>query len=298
MARVVDSRTDPNPVQPSGTGQSRLPKSHPPRVGLGSALVRYPMVVLLPVIVLIASGVTLGIRRHQTYSASTQLNVGVPDANSQATPGYAQAAQQLASSYSLQATSKQVFAAVATRVHLSAAEVKSRVSTDTVPTSSIFYINATGPTAADATRLSTTTARVLQMVVDQSKKNTGPGPILTNYRRLQNRANSLANAFGKLKGAKAGGSTSVSQTQIDNAQIASQLAQLQAQAQAQRYSSAVAQSASPNLDILNPARSASSNRRTYVERYGLIGLAAGLVIGAALAFIVARLSARRRLRTA
>ena len=73
---------------------------------LGTALRRYPVLALLPVVVLAAAGITLGLRRPPTYTASTTINVGAPDINSQATPGYVQAEQTLASAYSREVTSQ------------------------------------------------------------------------------------------------------------------------------------------------------------------------------------------------
>ena len=75
------------------------PASPPPSrgVGLGTALRRYPVLALLPLVVFAAAGMTLGLRRPPTYTASTTINVGTPDINSQATPGYVEAEQTLAS---------------------------------------------------------------------------------------------------------------------------------------------------------------------------------------------------------
>ena len=88
-------------------------------VSLGTALRRYPILALLPVVVLAAAGITLGLRRPPTYTASTTINVGAPDINSQATPGYVLAEQTLASAYSREVTSQFVVNPVARQMHVS-----------------------------------------------------------------------------------------------------------------------------------------------------------------------------------
>ena len=71
------------------------------------------MLALLPVVILAAAGITLGLRRQPTYTASTVINVGAPDIASQATPGYVEAEQTLASAYSREVTSQFVYKPVA-----------------------------------------------------------------------------------------------------------------------------------------------------------------------------------------
>src|ERR1700744_5242434 len=97
-------------------------------VSLGTAVRRFPVLALLPVVVLAAAGITLGLRRPPVYTSSTTINVGAPDINSQATPGYAEAEQTLASAYSREVTSQFVVNPVARTMHVSRASIASRLS--------------------------------------------------------------------------------------------------------------------------------------------------------------------------
>ena len=265
------------------------------RVTLGSAMRRYPMLVLLPVVVLVAGGVAIGLRRAPTYTATTQLNVGTPDANTQATPGFALAAETLASSYSREATSVHVYQPVSAQLGVSQGMVAGRISASAVPNSPTFYVNATGNSPQDAVRLANLATQALTARLKLDSAQSGSVQLLARFRQVQAQADRLSAVSAHLKGANAGGA-SISPHRLQQAQVNAQVAQLQAQALANQYSSPSTQGQGQVLDVLNPARSASSDRASITERYGLVGLAAGLVLGAALAFLAAAIRARRLTR--
>lgn len=263
---------------------------------LGAALRRYPILALLPVMILAAAGVTLGLRRPPTYTASTQLNVGAPDISSQATPGYAQAAQTLASAYSREVTSQFVFKPVATKLGIPVGTLPSRLTSAAVPDSPTFTINATGSSTAAALTLARAATSALEHrinVLDQGEN--ASTHLLTQYRRQQQLADQLTSASGKLQGRNAAGvGPPVSPSRLLGAKVSAQVAQLAAQALANQYTTAATASRGAIIEVLNPATTATSNRRSITERYGLIGAAAGIVIGAALALLVASIRTRGR----
>ena len=286
----MTSTSQPPTDVPSQAPPPRRPLARRP--SLADALRRYPVVALFPIIVVTAVGVMLGVRRSPTYTASSQLNVGVPNASSSATPGYELAAQQLASSYSRQATSQTYYAAVGRQAHLSEGGAATRLSSSVVPSSTTFYVDATGPSASSAIALARTATRVLTAQINANRRQNGTGQLLQGYRTLQAQANSLAAASGKLHGENASGTKKIPPAQLRVAQLAAQTAELRAQAASQRYTQAAAQGVSTNLAVLSLARSASDDRASVTERYGIIGLVAGIVIGIALAFMAARLRYR------
>ncbi len=271
------------------------PPSGPSRaVGLGTALRRYPVLALLPVVVLAAAGITLGLRRAPTYTASTTINVGTPDIASQATPGYVQAEQTLASAYSREVQSQFVYNPVAKDLNLSRAEVASRLSSSAVPSSPTFTINATGPTKASAITLAATATKELQHyinVIDQGE--TSSAQLLNRYRAAALEADRLSGISGKLTGQNSVLPGSVSATRRRDAKVAAQVAQLQANALGQQYTNSSTMSRGATIQVLNPATAATSDRQTITERYGVIGVAAGLVLGAALALLVANIRRRK-----
>lgn len=263
-------------------------------VGLGTALRRYPVLALLPVVILVAAGITLGLRRHPTYTASTVINVGAPDINSQATPGYVEAEQTLASAYSREVTSQFVYTPVARDLHISEAEAASRLSSSAVPSSPTFTINATGTQAQSAITLAATATKELNHyinVLDQGEDSSTQ--LLNRFRDAELQADRLSAVSGRLQGQNSVSPGSVSQTRLQHAKLNSQIAQLQASALAAQYSNGSTMSRGAIIQVLNPATSASSDRRSITERYGIIGAAAGVVLGAALALLVANLRRRR-----
>jgi capsular polysaccharide biosynthesis protein len=272
------------------------PASPPPRrgVSLGTALRRYPVLALLPVVVLAAAGITLGLRRPPTYTASTTINVGTPDINSQATPGYVQAEQTLASAYSREVASQFIYNPVAKALNISRADVASRLSSSAVPASPTFTINATGSTSSAALTLAAAATKALQHYINVvNQGETSSVQLLTRYRNAQREADRLSGISGKLIGQNNVTPGSVSQKRRQEAKVAAQVAQLQANTLAQQYTNGSTISRGATIQVLNPAASATTNRQSITERYGVIGAAAGLVLGAILALFVANLRRRK-----
>jgi capsular polysaccharide biosynthesis protein len=278
-----------------GNGQRFAAPAPPTRgVSLGTALRRYPVLALLPVVVLAAAGITLGLRRQPTYTASTAINVGAPDINSQATPGYVVAEQTLASAYSREVTSQFVYKPVASQLHMSQGEVASRLSSSAVPSSPTFTINATWSSQQSAIALAGAATSALQHyinVVDQGEN--ASASLLNRFRQAERQADDLSSVSGRLSGQNTVSPGSVSAKRLRDAKVAAQVAQLQANALGAQYSSSSTMSRGAIIQVLNPASSASSDRRSIAERYGVIGAAAGIVLGAALALLVANLRRRR-----
>jgi capsular polysaccharide biosynthesis protein len=256
---------------------------------------RYPVLALLPVVILAAAGITLGLRRAPTYTASTTINVGSPDIASQATPGYVQAEQTLASAYSREVTSQFVYGPVAKQLGISQSAVASRLSSSAVPSSPTFTINATGPSQQSAIRLAQTATAALQHYINVvNQGETTSTQLLNRYRNAEREADRLSALSGKLDGQNRALPGSVSATRRQEAHLAAQVAQLKANALSAQYSAGSTTSRTgASIQVLNPATAATSDRRTTAERYGVIGAAAGLVLGAALALLVANLRRRR-----
>lgn len=258
-----------------------------PSTGLGAALRRYPLVALLPVVVLVAAGITLGLRKPPTYTATTQLNVGSADINSQATPGYVQAEQTLAQAYSREVTSQYVYNPAAQSMGLSPAAVAGRLSSSAVPNSPTFTINATGPSPRSATQLAAAATTALKHKINQLDQGENASTNLLNqFRQAQGQADRLQARSGALQARHASAAGGVSQANLQTAKLDAQVAQLRAQALGNQYTNASTMSRGAIIDVLNPATSATSNRSSIAERYALVGLAAGLVMGAALALLV------------
>jgi capsular polysaccharide biosynthesis protein len=287
--------TAPGPRHTSGGGGS---------VTLASAVRRHPFLTVLPSVVLLAAGIFAGVKKHLIYSATATINVGKSDINTQATPGYVQASEALATTYSRLVTSQHVSVPAGRALHESPAVVGAALSSVPIPNEPTFTITATGSSPGAAVTLSNTAVRVLQDFVTRSQtQQGGAAQLLVQYESAQARADRLQQRSdtlqGRFRGQVAGVTAArVTAAQVTRARVRSQVAALQAQVSANQYASLLSTGTAPTLDVLIDATGATTNNRTTnIEKYGVIGLVAGLVIGIALAALVSSLGARRRMRT-
>lgn len=288
---VEDPPTTPGSPLHAGVVHQRSSTS------LGRSIASHPFLVILPAIFLLAAGIFAGKKTHPTYSASATINVGKSDIITQATPGYVQAAQVLASSYSRVAMSQHVWVPAAKAVGEPVSAVSSRIVAAPVPDEPTFTITATGssPQAAIALGNAAVNAVVKFANVSQTQQG-GPAQLLRQYSRAQSLADSLHSKAASLAGKLNTGTGDVTQAQVTKVQVAAQVASLQAQAAANAYATLKQNGVAPVLDVFAPATSATSNRTTNIEKYAVVGLVAGLVLGVSLAALVGGLQARLEAR--
>lgn len=282
------------PEPDNGQGTRR-----PPPTGLGSAITRHPFLALLPAIFLLAAGIAVGAKKHPTYSASATINVGKSDIITQATPGYVQAAQVLASSYSRVVMSEHVSVPVARALGEPPSAVSAHLTAVPIPDEPTFTITGTSTTPQGAIAISNAAVNAIVKFANVSQTQQGsPSHLLARYTAAQNRADSLHSKSASLAGKLSSGVGGVTQAQVTKAQVASQVAALQAQADGNAYTTLAENGVAPVLDVFNPATSADSNRNSIIQKYAVVGLVAGLVLGLALAALVGGLEARRARRRA
>jgi capsular polysaccharide biosynthesis protein len=301
------------------TPVSRSPQAdefyaHDPRVSdgyprersfsLAAAVRRHWFLTLLPVIVLAAAGVAVGYAKPRTYTAQATINVGKSDIATQATPGYLTAAEALASSYSRLVTSNNIAVPAGRAVGESPGTALGQLTAVPIPQEPTFTISATGSSSAQATKLANAAVTALTKYANTSAtQQGGPQQLLARYQAAQHQAFILQRKAGNLQGKLNAGSSAtgpkVSQAQVANAKVAAQTAQLKAQSLSQQYLN-LSQGVAPSLDVLvSPTGATSTNRTTNMEKYGIIGAVAGLVIGIAFAGLtegVAVAAGRRRRR--
>jgi hypothetical protein len=284
-----------------------------PRSTLSGAIRRHSILVVIPVIVLLAAGVVVGNSKPRTYSANAVINVGKSDIATQATPGYVQAAEALATGYSRLVTSQFVAIPAGRALHESPVAAASQLSAVPIPNETTFTITARGSSTKSAVALANAAVTALQAYVKNSAtQQGGPQQLLAKYQAAQSRADQLQAKAQRLSGRLAAGSTaasstsatsvatssaSVTQSEVTRAKVAAQSAALEAQALSNQYLNLAGSAVAPTLSVLNtPMGTATSNRTQNIEKYGIIGAAAGLVIGIAFAALVARIENWRGLR--
>ncbi len=167
---------------------------------LASSVRRHPFLVLLPTLLLLAAGIYVGNKKHPTYSATATINVGKSDINTQATPGYVTAAENLASTYSRVVQSQHVVNPAARALNQPVAAVSSHLTSTPIPNEPSFTITAKGSSSASAVALAHQAVVSLQRFVDQSaSQQGGPSQLLAKYQSAQNLANQLELKASTLK---------------------------------------------------------------------------------------------------
>jgi capsular polysaccharide biosynthesis protein len=266
----------------------------PARRGLASAIPRHPFLALLPAIFLLAAGIAAGGRKQLTYSASATINVGKSDIITQATPGYVQAAQVLATSYSRVVMSQHVFNPVVKATGESISFVGTHLVASPIPGEPTFTITGTGTSAQAAIKLTNAAVKAIVNFANVAQTQSGsPSQLLAQYVSAQTRADNLRSKSASLAAKRTSGVSDVTQSQVTKAQVQSQVATLQAQAAGNAYSTLMQNGVSPVLDVFDTATYATNNRTSNIEKYAIVGLAAGIVLGVALAALVGGLEAWR-----
>ncbi len=308
-------QTRPNTKPPRQTPPRRPPAHTEPQAEpeqkftLAEAVRRHWLLSLAPVVILLAIGLVVGASKAPTYTASSTVNVGKSDINTQATPGYLVAAEALASSYSRLVNSSHISVPTAAKVGETPAEVATQLTAAPIPQEPTFTISATGSSPAAATRLANATVTALQAyVVQTASQGGGPSQLLAKLTaaqarqiKLQQQVTDMTNRDirAALRHNPTGNPSTVvlspkKQAKINSAKVAAQMAQLQVQSLTGQYVNLSTNGVAPTLDVLVPPTGVTTdNRTTNLEKYGVIGLVGGLIIGIALAGLVEATEIRR-----
>ncbi len=284
---------------PANGRAHELPASRPlyDRVDAITAALRYPLLVILPLLILGGLGAVLAHRAKPSYSAESQVLVGEPaPASSGQLPGVVQAEQSLAGIDAREITFAPIVDPLARRLHTTPGAIASRLSASPLPGAPIIKVDATGPDRGSSLALANAAGKKLaQFVNSQGSDKSVTNRAMGNY---QQAATALAQARAKESAVNQSHPGSPNDPAVVAAQEKVQIAQLMANVQANQFQGAlVTQQNLPTLTMFRSASSASSNRTSNLELYAFGGAIAGLVIGVALATLLAnRRAARAALR--
>jgi uncharacterized protein involved in exopolysaccharide biosynthesis len=246
------------------------------RINLLEALRRNLLVLIIPIVLLVAIAIAIGLARKPTYTSEARLNVGGMSLNVESIPGYTTAVGYLAIAYARAIDATQVATPVANQLHMSPTAVAAQVSATPIQGSPVIAVDGTSKNPAQAVALANAASTALvNYAVQLNSGNAVSNQLLQRYR---NASHALQLADARLEQAPP------RSRQQRAAQVTVDLARLRLQTNAALYQQSEAGQATANLvQKLAPAAPATSDRSSVLQQYAAGGLIAGLLIGVGLA---------------
>ncbi|HEX8742428.1 MAG TPA: hypothetical protein VF712_04775 [Thermoleophilaceae bacterium] len=295
----VEEPTRPIPIDPATNGHSEpVPAAgdgdggRTRIVGPLEAVLRHPLLALIPLVLLVAGGAYLASARTPEYTAKARVNVGRADIPAYVLQNASYGNQVVAASYARSIDAAPVVQAAAQQTGLPVGTARDRLSATTIPDSTLIQVEATGPSSNDASGLANAGARSLIAYLKRITRSDEGARALRRYRDAQAVLRRLELRLDRLRRSNANA------RRVARAQLAVDAAGLEASQYANLYRQAETAegSSSAPLTLLAPAAKADSDRRSVLEQTIVIALAAGLVLGVGLALLAANWRTLRALR--
>jgi hypothetical protein len=272
---------DPPLVQYQTTSQPQ------PRLSVLQAVQRSIPLVILPVALLVAVALAVGLLRSPTYTSEARLNVGGLNLTTQTLAGYTTAVQQLAVAYSRAIDAAPVIRPVARKLGVTPRYVADHVSATPIQGSPVIRIRGTSKNGAEARRLADA---VSISVVDYAiRLNRGSGTSARLLREFKIASKQMQDAGTEARQLKP------SDPRYTQAKLREDIARLRAQTAGTLYQQSVSGQTMTNLvQRLAPAAPPTNDRNSVLQQLLAGALIAGLLIGVGLAMLRAnRLTLRR-----
>jgi uncharacterized protein involved in exopolysaccharide biosynthesis len=264
-------------------------------VNLSWALRDHWILFALPIVLLVGAAVAMSLARTPTYTAETELIAGDIDAAPpEALPGYTDAANNLAETYSRTIRDDEVVRPVARKMGTSPARVRAGLSAASVPESSIFRVIGTAESAGEALRISTLASQVFASNVQEGgRKEPRSEALLERYREAElevTRAEARAKHIDDELAVTLSDSLREERRQARGDLAA---AQVRADGLREKYL-ARSHAGATGAEIVERASGAASDRATVLQSQVFIAALGGIVVGLALALFRANSLARYR----
>lgn len=244
--------------------------------------------------------------RPTTYTADSRLAVGGSSVAAQAIPGFALAAQQTAGNYARFVSTAPVVAAMPSA---SKRDVVS-VSASPIPSSNVVLIEASATSESSARAAAEVAASSLVKQVNSALDVNNAGKTLVEFNAMTakvTKAQSLRDSarrrvdqlVGKLSVSAQATSAPLADAQGDLEKATTTLATLTVQQNAlsNRYQSEFNTTPSQSrLSVVQKAVVTGNDKRSRVERYGVLGVAVGFGLALVLSVLLERRRAARRAR--
>jgi len=268
----------------------------PPRVSLLAALRRHPVAAALPVLLLVALAIVLGLSRPPNYTAETRLIVGRIDIGAPgALAGFSNATESLASAYSRAVTAEQVIDRTARRTGRSTEALQEQIAATPIPESPVFGVSAIAESEDAAVGLANSVGdSLIDYIRRLNRSNPDARRLLNEFKVASREVIRLSDIEARLRRRTRGGGNLAQQNVLQDAAAETEGAQLRRQALREGYqASQQGQSSTQLLQVLNPATDAESDRGEILQLLLAIALIAGVPTGVGLALLRTNRSVRR-----
>ena len=282
-------RRPPAPVPPA-----------PPAPSLIVAAVgRYKWLILALTVLLMAGGLAIAFKRKPEWTAGATLQVGRINPNSPSFYGFVQSATDLAMTLSRHVQATGVVNAIHKKTGLTTEQILKHVTATPIPEGAAFQVIATASSGPAAIQLANTAAAAMVRYEGTGTFVTGTATAVYNLYRAQalqfEQARAQVQNLTNAARIRNPTTPNPSNPAIVSAQARADALKARTSALSAAYTQALESEpvVSSLISPLSSALSATSDRRHKIELFGIIGLAAGLLIGSAAAILLEQRRVRR-----
>jgi capsular polysaccharide biosynthesis protein len=245
-----------------------------PPPGPFQAIIRHPVLALLPVLVLVGAAVVIGHVRKPVYTSEARLGVGTLSPSSQSNQASADATTQLASTYSRAINAQAVIRDVSRKTDIPPSTVRSNLSASALADSPLVKVQATAESRRDAVVLARAGSDALiRYVSTVAGSGTNGQQLLRRFKAAQEKAA----AAQEVAGISIGVAKRRAEAEFEAASLKAKALKL---AYVQQNQGAGGETP---LRVLVSAEGASSDQTKKLRLYLVIGALTGILAGVALA---------------
>jgi capsular polysaccharide biosynthesis protein len=262
------------------------------------AFARFWLLILIVGVIGAGAGVARGMSQQPAYSASAQLGVGLTNVGTPAgLGGFAQSGPTLAAAYSRAAVAQPVVASVAKKLGMTTDDVRATVSASAIPATPVIHVDAVAQGEDDAIALANAMSDALTRYAGNTDASEREGrALLKDYRDAQRELETIRGQVTRAEQALSDGGGAEEASALRSVRADASAASLRVKTLGARYEAAQQNVAGTDpVEVLEHASYATSNERSLITRNGFLGGAVGLVVGTAIALLLANHRRRRAL---
>jgi uncharacterized protein involved in exopolysaccharide biosynthesis len=282
----VDPPPSPSmPPEPPPPEPEELQRVFEPLDGaIIGALADHKVLIALVTLICTLAGIAFGYSRPLEYESAATIQVGQVNPNSPGFYGYAQSASSLATAFARSITASEVLRKIDRKLNIPPEKAVTLLAAEPIPQSPAFRIIGSGPTSEDARHLTNVAAAAV--LAYESKVNSGDPQAEKLLNTFRKATVALARAEAKAEALAQEGSTSA----YVEAEANFKALEVRRDAISSAYKVTLETQAPREglVSLISSANTASNNRNSHVQLFGLLGFLIGLLLGSGLALLVDR----------